>query len=172
MPNANAVVDSVNSLSASPTEVREAGRARHAAPHVTVKFKGGQFGVLDMSQPRSAVWAEVLHSMREANQPAYVEIDPATNFITELLCPIVVKVGELRETNSGAEVDLIISHARHYLQRTRKNFRELLEALNSAHRQKSSVAVTETDDHQIIDVRPFTARPSDIRPKKALGKRK
>lgn len=154
MPNANAVVDSVSSLSSSLAEVREARRAKPASPSVTVKFKGGQSGVLDMRQSRSAVWAEVLHSMREANQPAYVEIDPVTNLITELLCPIVVQVGELRETNSGAEVELIVSQARHYLQRTRANFRELLNALNSARRQKSTAIVTEIDDHQIIDVRP------------------
>ncbi len=153
MPNANAVVDSVSSLSSPLAEVREARRAKRASPSVTVRFKSGQSGVLDMSQPRSVVWAEVLHSMREANQPAYVEIDPVSNLITELLCPIVVQVGELRETNSGAEVELIVSHARHYLQRARANFRELLDALNSAHGQKSTVIVTETDDHQIIDVR-------------------
>ena len=157
MPNANAVVDNVSSLSSSLSEVREARRAKPAAPIVTVKFKSGQAGVLDLNQPRSAVWAEVLHSMREANQPAYVEIDPATNLITELLVPIVVQVGELRETSSGAEVDLIVSHARHYLQRARANFRDLLAALNSARRQKLTVIVTETDDHQIIDVRPANA---------------
>jgi len=154
MPNANAVVDSVSSLSSSLAEVREARRAKPALPSITVKFKSGQSGVLDMSQPRSVVWAEVLHSMREANQPAYVEIDPETNLITELLCPIVVQVGKLRETDSGAEVELIVSQARHYLQRARADFRELLDALDSARRQKSTVIVTETDDHQIIDLRP------------------
>lgn len=156
MPNANAVVDSVSSLSSSLAEVQEARRAKPVSPSVTVKFKSGQSGVLDMSQPRSVVWAEVLHSMREANQPAYVEIDPVTKLITELLCPIVVQVGELRETNSGAEVELVVSQARHYLQRARSDFRELLDALNSARHQKSTVIVTETDDHQIIDVRPAT----------------
>jgi hypothetical protein len=154
MPNANAVVDSVSSLSSPLAEVREARRAKPASPSVTVRFKSGQSGVLDMSQPRSVVWAEVLHSMREANQPAYVEIDPVTNLITELLCPVVVQVGELRETNSGAEVELIVSHARHYLQRARPDFRALLDALKNARRQESTVIVTETDDHQIIDVRP------------------
>jgi hypothetical protein len=154
MPNANALVDSVSSLSSSLAEVREARRAGPAPSSVTVRFEGGQSGVLDLRQPRSVVWAEVLHSMREANQPAYVEIDPVTNVITELLCPVVVQVGEIRETKSGAEVDLIISHARHYLQRAQANYRELLDALDSARRQKSTVIVTETDDHKIIDVRP------------------
>ena len=154
MPNANALVDTVSSLSSSLAEVREARRAGPASTSVTVRFAGGKFGVLDLSQPRSLVWAEVLHSMWEANQPAYVEIDPVTNLITELLCPLVVKVGDIRETNSGAELDLIISHARHYLQRTQANYREWLDGLDSARRQKSPVIITETDDHQIIDVRP------------------
>ena len=157
MQNENALVDNVSNLSAPLSEVREARRAGPASPSVTVRFEGGKSGVLDMSQPRSVVWAEVLHSMREANQPAYVEIDPVTNLITELLCPVVVQVGEIRETKSGAEVDLIISHARHYLQRAQANYRELLDALESARRQKSTVIVTETDDHHIIDVRPANA---------------
>jgi hypothetical protein len=156
MADAKAVIDGVSSLSSSLTEVRTARSAKPRSPLVTVTFQGGQSGLLDMNLPRSVVWAEVLHSMRETNQPAYVEIDPATNIITELLYPLAVQVGELKETASGLEVELIISHARHYLQKTRPNFRELLNALRAAQKQGTKVLVTETlDDHQIIDVRPL-----------------
>jgi hypothetical protein len=156
MAGTNAVVDSVSSLSSSLTEVRTATSAKRSSPLVTVTFQGGQSGLLDMNVPRSVVWAEVLHSMHEANQPAYVEIDPANNFITELLYPLAVQVGELKQTASGVEVELIISHARHHLRRTHPNFRELLNALRTAQKQGTKVLVTETlDDHQIIDVRPL-----------------
>ncbi len=165
MASAKAVVDSVSSLSSSVTELRAATSARATSPLVTVKFQGGQSGLLDMSLPRSVVWAEVLHSMRETNQPAYVEIDPATNFITELLHPLAVQVGELKETDSGMEVELIISHARHHLLRTRPDFRELLSALETAKKHGATVLVTETlNDHQIIDVRP-QEKPGTGKPK-------
>jgi hypothetical protein len=153
MANAKAVVDSVSSLSFSMDELREARRAKPIPKTVTVQFQAGQSALLDMAQPRSIVWAEVLHSMREAGHPAYVEIDPETNQITELRWPLAVRVGEIRKTDSGAEAELIISHARHYLQRGQPNFNSLLDALENARRQKSTVLVTETDDHQIIDVR-------------------
>jgi hypothetical protein len=160
MANVNAVVDSVSSLSSSLAEVQEARRARPAARTVTVNFGGGQSGLLDLTQPRSLVWAEVLHSMREASQPAYVEIDPATRFITQLLVPLVVRVGEIKQIPSGAEVELIISHARHFLENTLPGFAGLMDALRTAQRQKSTVVVTETDDHKIIDVRPADIRPA------------
>ncbi|HEY6393396.1 MAG TPA: hypothetical protein VIX89_19090 [Bryobacteraceae bacterium] len=156
MAEANAVVDSVSSLSSSVTEVRTARSLKPSSPLVTVTFQSGQSGLLDMNVPRAVVWAEVLHSMREANHPAYVEIDPETKYITELLQPLEVQVGEIKETASGVEVELIISHARHYLQRTRPNFRDLLNELKAAQKQGTKVLVTETlDDHQIIDVRPL-----------------
>ena len=155
MANVNTVVDSVSSLSSSLAELQDVRRAKPAARTVTVNFGSGQSALLDMAQPRSIVWAEVLHSMREAEHPAYVEIDPQTNQITELRWPLAVRVGEINKNNSGAEVELIISHARHYLLRGRPDFNRLLDALETARRQKSTVLVTETDEHQIIDVRPW-----------------
>lgn len=162
MTEAKVLVDSVSSLSSSLQEVQVAKKEAPRTRHVTVSFQGGQSGLLDMTVPHSVVWAEVLHSMREAKLPAYVEIDPATNVITELLQPLTVQVGELKETPSGVEVELIISHARHTLERTKPRFAELLKALKTAKKNRSMVLVTETlDRHQIIDVRPAArARPA------------
>jgi hypothetical protein len=160
MANVNAVVDSVSSLSSSLAELQEARRARPAARTVTVNFGGGQSGLLDLSQPQSVAWAEVLHSMREANQPAYVEIDPATHLITQLLVPLLVRVGEIKQTPSGADVELVISHAKHYLENKLPNFSALMEALRRAQKSESTVVVAETDDHKIIDVRPVETMPA------------
>ena len=135
MPDAKPIVDTVRSLSSSLAEVREFQRKEQVSHTITVNFQSGRSGLLDMKQPRSAIWAEVLHSMREANEPAYVEIDPETNVITELLVPIPVRVGAIRETEFGAEVDLIISHARHYLQRVHPDFQKLREALEAARKE-------------------------------------
>jgi hypothetical protein len=156
MAKPKTLVDGVSSLSAQP----EALKARTAGPPsglVTVNFLGGQEGFLDMADARSAVWAEVLDSMRRNNQPAYVEIDPRTNVITELNCPIVVGVTAIHPAdNSGdVEVELIISHARHFLRKSHPDFKKNLETLQDALKNKTMVAVTESHDgHEIIDVRP------------------
>jgi hypothetical protein len=111
--------------------------------------------MLDMSVPRSAVWAEVLESLREANQPAYVEIDPATHYIVQLLCPLTVRVGAITPADDGVQVELIISHARHYLRRGDPHYQEMLDTLRAAQKNGNELLVTETlDDHTIIDVRP------------------
>jgi hypothetical protein len=154
MPNANSVVDNVRRLSSTLADIRQGRQFQQTQNYVTVEFQSGAIGRLDMGQPRSVVWAEVLHSLREAQRPAYVEIDPASGLIIQLLYPLLVRVGRIQETQLRAEVELIISHARHYVQRTRPNFRELLDALKDAARRHSNVWVTETDDHHIVDVRP------------------
>ena len=157
MPNPNALVDGVKELSAPP----EALAARPAEPppeFVTVSFLSGRSGLLETIDPRSAVWADVLDSQRQANLPVYVEIDPETNVITELLCPLTVNVGDIVQTGDGedVEVELIISHARHYLRDDHPDFTELLDILKTAQEKETRVIVTESDDHEIIDVRPVT----------------
>jgi hypothetical protein len=157
MAKPKTIVDGVSSLSAPP-EMLTAKTAGPPSGLVTVQFLGGQAGFLDMADARSAVWAEVLDSMRQNNQPAYVEIDPRTNVITELHCPIVVGVAAIHPAdNSGdVEVELLISHARHFLRKGHPDFKENLEILQAALKNKTMVAATEsTDGHEIIDVRPL-----------------
>lgn len=155
MSNPNAFVDGVGPLSAAPTAPVEAGQ--QPSGFVAVSFQSGRGGLLDMSLPRSTVWAEVLDSLRQSNLPAYVEIDPATDHITELLCPLRVRVGAVSEVGASGdvEVELVISQARHYLRRSNPDFQGLLESLRTAHRDQILVLVTEKlETHEIIDVRP------------------
>ena len=53
------------------------------------------------------------------------------------------------------EVELVISHAKHYLRRSHPDFDALLALLEQARATKTLVAVTETEAHDIIDVRPL-----------------
>lgn len=155
MSRENALVDGIRTLSKATGFTASLGD-KSPSQFVEVKFESGRSGLLDTSIPRSAVWAEVLDSLSKANQPAYVEIDPKTNFVTELLCPLSASVEAITEIADGVEVELIISHAKHYLRRTNPDFQELLNTLQAANEQRTMVLVTETpDQHEIIDVRPL-----------------
>lgn len=156
MANPKALVDGVIGLSEQP-ESLAATPGKASSLFVTVRFLGGQSGKLDMSAPRSKVWAEVLDSLRQENLPAYVEIDPVSNLITELLCPLTVHVGNITPTGEGddVEVELIISHAKNYLRSTHPDFKELLDLLKTAQEKKTKVLVTTQDENEIVDVRPI-----------------
>jgi hypothetical protein len=122
-----------------------------------VSFEGGRRVLLDPNKPQSVVWAEVLDELRVLGHPAYVEVDPATNVVTTVLSPLAVRVGSLTPSADGSaiEVELIISHARHYLRRSNPDFNSLYAALQDARARGTTVAVIEDDAHEIIAVRPI-----------------
>jgi hypothetical protein len=122
-----------------------------------VRFAKGADARLDPTSQRDRVWAEVLESLRDSRQPAYVEIDPDTRYITALLLPQSFTVTAIRESARGEslEVELEISHARHHLRRDHPHFDEMHRTLERALREKSPVLVTESlDSSAIVDVRP------------------
>jgi hypothetical protein len=150
----NSLVDGVTDLS-EPTDVRAAAPRRPAARYVRVAFAAGRTGLLDMTADRSRTWVDVLRSLQETGRPAYVEIDPQTNVITELLLPMPYTVERIKPVKDGLEVELVISHARHHLRRSNPHFNELRKALEAARRARTPVFVTETlSEHEIIHVRP------------------
>ena len=136
-------------------------RARAEEPPIRVRFAGGAAARLDPSRPRDRVWAEVLESLRESRQPAYVEIDPDTSYITSLLLPQQFTVTAIRDAEGGdLEVELEISHARHYLRREHAGFEQMRALLEQARRDRSPVLVTESlDASAIVDVRPAPPPP-------------
>jgi Glutaminase len=153
MPNPNALVDFVGP---APLPLEALAPGPTAVPHyVTIPFQSGRSGRLDLSKPHASVWAGVLDSMRQSNLPAYVEIDPATSEITNLLVPLSVGVENITPVMNDREIELVISHAKHFLRATNPDFHQLLEALERARVNKTLVAVTETADHDIIDIRPL-----------------
>jgi hypothetical protein len=155
MANPNILVDGISGL--SPPIAALAARSEQLVQFVTVSFQGGRVGLLDRTTPRGQIWFDVLNSLQQTNAPAYVEIDPASNVITELLCPLTVRVESLTPLLAGdaIEVGLVISQARHYLRRTNSDFQTLLNILESAREQGTPVLVTGTlDEREIIDVRP------------------
>jgi hypothetical protein len=100
MAKQNVIVDSVRGLS-SPTEAAAAIPGKPSAKVIEVNFDGGGSCILVLKDRRSAVWADVLNNMRQSNQSIYVEIDPQTNIVTELLVPLAVKVGSNTPLDNG-----------------------------------------------------------------------
>ncbi len=154
MPRPNALVDDVKDLSRAG-EPRAAAIDQPSDRYVRVAFAGGRVGLLDATTQRGRTWAEVLQSLHESGQPAYVEIDPATSLITEVLLPIRYTVARITKAEDGRQIEFIPSHARHFLRPSHPDFAKLSEMLESARREGSTLLVTETlAEHEIIYARP------------------
>jgi len=154
------IVDGVKNLGHSP---RLRGKvAERPRVLLAVNFHGGEAGFIDMSQPQAGAWVDVLDSVRESNNPVYVELDPETRVITNLLLPRRFKVEAITRAASekGEQVELVISHARHFLRADNSGHDALLTLLEGARRRGSEVLVTENPDHEIIDVRPVQGGPA------------
>lgn len=160
MPRDNALVDGVKEISrALPAQALS--RERSGAQYATVAFGGGRQGLLDLAEHRSRVWAEVLESLRETGTPAYVEIDPHTHLITEVLQPLRFRVGRMEKSAEGYEVELVISHARHLLRRSNPDYEQIRRTLEQARKDGSEVLVTETvTSPEILDARPASGEPT------------
>lgn len=122
---------------------------------LTVTFDDGLPALLDVSQPRAAIWAKMLGRLQRNNQPVYVEVDSDTDIITRLCMPVATKVLELRATAEGTvNVMLSASDARHFLRPDAPGFDGLYNALQQAKDMDSTILVTATLHHfDIIDVR-------------------
>jgi len=158
----NAVIADVQEVTAPIAVAADEGPGDVPVQHRRVILGGGHSGLLDLSLTRSRIWGEVLESLRDSGQPVYVEIDPESNLITELLLPVRFLVGAVEPLDEGVRVDLIVSQARHYLRTSNQQFEEFRRLLETARDTRTPVLVTETlDDHEIIDVRPTGEGPTD-----------
>ena len=66
------------------------------AQTIKVNFEDDRIGILDLSNPRSVVWAKMFEYLQKNNRPVYVEIEPDTNIITRLSTPEAAKVWEIK----------------------------------------------------------------------------
>lgn len=156
MDDSDSLVDFIGAI-ARPDPDQKTDAALASAPPgaalTRIAFRAGRVGLLDPSSPRGAAWSRVLDSLHQSQAPAYVEIDPVNAHITQVLIPYVVGVGPITPIDNGVEVELIISHARHYLRKSHPQFDRLLARLSAAQASGARVAVTETPlGHDIIDV--------------------
>ncbi|HEX4605297.1 MAG TPA: protein-glutamine glutaminase family protein [Candidatus Angelobacter sp.] len=169
MPNPNAIVGRIVATDPSVEKLNGADFFRRYPNGVSIGFEAGVVARLFPGE-RSAGMLEILEQLRQMALPVYVEVNPATRAITRLLIPLITRVLNITSAAlSGAppaqpdySVELEASHARHTLKGGNPDFANLLELLRAALSAKRSLMVTETDDHEIIDVRaapPDTATP-------------
>jgi hypothetical protein len=131
---------------------------------VTVQFKTGQTGLLDLKDPLSAHWAYMIDAQAKANQSIYVEIDEETGVITNVLVPRVFTVEQLKTDERGnLLVHLYESSAIHAVLQSDPNFAAMRDSLQAALDNGSKRLITETlDDMEIIDVRELSENPHGL----------
>lgn len=131
--------------------------ARSGRPQLNISFGEGAVAHLDPADPREQVWAEVLESLRESKQPAYVELNPATRRIVALLLPSAHRVLGIEgmERDTDLRIELEDSQAVHHLRRRHPRFQQFRELLVEALRSTRQLLVTNSlDSSEIVDVRP------------------
>lgn len=158
MPNPNALVATVDRFEPAlerftPDEVRRVGG-------VSVVFAGDRRLRIEPANPRAAGMAQILDGLRKIRTPVYIEFEPATSAITRIEIPNVTRVLAVRPGSDGTlTVEIAYSHGAHQLSRNSTDFAELEAALGEALRSHELVVLTETDSHEIIDVRPYVPGP-------------
>ncbi|MCE7926650.1 MAG: hypothetical protein DYG98_26710 [Haliscomenobacteraceae bacterium CHB4] len=147
------VIDTVQSF--TPGREGWITKATDALPDkVTVRFRAGEKGFLNMKDPLAVAWAGLLDLQQRYNKPVYAEIDSETSVITLLLIPELTKVVSIEPQDNGDfRVALSLSEAWHYLNKNHPDFQTMLDALRSALDTGTTVLVTATrHDFEIIHV--------------------
>jgi hypothetical protein len=160
MPDPDAVISIVVRI--DPPLDRSPAEMLRAEAGITVELEEGRRVRLDADNPQSPGFAQILDALSKQRLPVYLEVDPETSAVSRLLIPQVARVVGIRpfERDSLA-VDLEPSHAVHVLRADAPGREELEGVLLAAARDRSTVVVTETDQHEIIDVREYTPDPED-----------
>ena len=155
MPKSNVIIAPIVSITPSVTK-RGAEMLREAPPGgFSIDFEGKQAAKL-LPDERAATILEILEGLRKLGAPAYIEYHPETKAITKLLIPQVSRIAAVSDAQGeNVRVELEMSSARHILTRETPNFEEMLKTVQAAVRDKKLMIVTESDKHEIIDIRPF-----------------
>jgi len=125
----------------------------------SVEFADGSVARVEAEDRRSRGLAQVLDGLRRERLPVYAELDPETAAIKLLLIPLIARVVGMHPRDDGLEIEIAPSHARHVLRRDAPHFEATERQLRESLRSGEPVTVTETDAHQILDVRPYKPGP-------------
>jgi hypothetical protein len=168
MPNPNAIVGRIVATNPPAEKLTGVEFFRRNPDGVSIAFEAGVTARLFPGE-RAAGMLEIMEQLRQMRLPVYVEVSPQTRGIMRLLIPLVTRVLAiasapsmgLKASPSDFAVDLEASHARHLLRANHPDFANSLEILRAGLSTKRSLIVTETDEHEIIDVRvdPLDTNP-------------
>ena len=160
MLNKNAIVSAV--IRIEPPLERPPAEMLRADEGLSIELEKGRRVHLDPDDPRSPGFAEILNGLSKHHLPVYLEVDPQTSAITRLLIPQIARVVGIRPFEPDAlAVDLEPSHAVHVLRPDTPDRVELERRLLDAERAGATIVLTETDNHEIIDVREYTPGPEE-----------
>lgn len=147
------IVDTIRHIAAAPPAAPTPEGAGAAAP-ARIETTSGETALVDAESRIGRVWLTILDERQRTGEPAFLDVDEESRRLEQVLVPIVVRVSGLVNREAAVEVELEISHARHYLNRSHPDFARLLELLEQAKRDERPLLVTENDEtHEIIDVR-------------------
>ena len=157
MPNPNAVVSS--GIRLDPPLDRAAAELLRTDRGISVELDDGRRVRLNPADPRSVGFAQILDGLSKQKLPVYLEVDPATSFITRVLIPYVTRVISARPGRDGLDVEIEFSHARHVLRRDSPDFGDFERRLRESANSGGVIVLTEDDAHNIIDIRGFRPTP-------------
>jgi hypothetical protein len=104
---------------------------------------------LDSASPNSIGQARLLVELHRLNLLVYLEIDPATSTVKQLLIPRIGRVVAMTPANDDAfAVELNTSHARHVLPVSHPDFAAIENELRDA--LGSGTPIVLTDDGRVI----------------------
>ena len=109
MPRSRSSVGNVVDIEMTTT-IGLSGVADSLAPSAdlaSVRLDSGRSARLTAAEPRAPAWLSVLSDLRSAGLPVYVEIDPETDALTEVLVPLRVTVASIRSSDDDVEVELL-----------------------------------------------------------------
>lgn len=151
----NAIIAPITQITPSVTK-RGLEMLREVSPEgFSIELEGKQTVKLAADE-RAAGTLEILEELRKIGSPVYIEIHPENRTITKVLIPLIGKIERLSETKeNNVTVEISISSALHFLNKSNPDFEEILKNLRTAQDTKALMIITETDRHEIIDVRIF-----------------
>ncbi len=145
-----------NVLRFSPTRENWVDKPEQDLPmKLTVHFKTGQTGYLDLKDPLSAHRARRIDQQARADKPVYVEIDLESNIITNVRIPQIYRIESLNPDDYGnLLVRLQPSSTIYLLLKSDPDFESMRDSLQAALVDGTERIITDTrDNHEIIDVR-------------------
>jgi hypothetical protein len=171
MPNPNAIVS--RQIRIEPPRDGDIAQWMRSGREIIVHLDEGRRVRLDPENPRSPGFAQVLAGLEALGRPAYLEVDPDRENVSEVFVPHVARVVGLRPVEGGHNVELDLSHGQHLLRKDSEDYSAFEAVAREAAAGEAPVILSENEAHEILDIRFFKAgSPADFLPDDVLRPRR